>query len=103
MKFYLLSDNTDTQMGLRLVGIDGDVVHQRDEFLLALNHLITRVDIGIILITSKLVELAPDIISEMKLKNKRQIILEIPDRRGNSTLGESIDAYVSEAIGVKLS
>jgi len=39
----------------------------------------------------------------MKLKNKRQIILEIPDRRGNSTLGESIDAYVSEAIGVKLS
>lgn len=103
MKFYLLSDNTDTQMGLRLVGIDGDVVHQRDEFLLALNHLITRVDIGIILITSKLVELAPDVISEMKLKNKRQIILEIPDRRGNSTLGESIDAYVSEAIGVKLS
>ena len=103
MKFYLLSDNTDAQMGLRLVGIDGDVVHQRDEFLLALNHLITRVDIGIILITSKLVELAPDVISEMKLKNKRQIILEIPDRRGNSTLGESIDAYVSEAIGVKLS
>jgi V/A-type H+-transporting ATPase subunit F len=103
MKFYLLSDNTDTQMGLRLVGIDGDVVHERNEFLSALQHTVARPDIGIILITSKLVELAPDVISEMKLKNKRQIILEIPDRRGNSTLGESIDAYVSEAIGVKLS
>jgi V/A-type H+-transporting ATPase subunit F len=103
MKFYLLSDNTDTQMGLRLVGIDGDVVHERNEFLSARQHVVARPDIGIILITSKLVELAPDVISEMKLKNKRQIILEIPDRRGNSTLGESIDAYVSEAIGVKLS
>jgi V/A-type H+-transporting ATPase subunit F len=103
MKFYLLSDNTDTQMGLRLVGIDGDVVHERNEFLNALHDVVERPDIGIILITSKLVELAPEVISEMKLKNKRQIILEIPDRRGNSTLGESIDAYVSEAIGVKLS
>lgn len=102
MKFYLLSDNTDTQMGLRLVGIDGDVVHERNEFLNALHDVVERPDIGIILITSKLVELAPEVISEMKLKNKRQIILEIPDRRGNSTLGESIDAYVSEAIGVKL-
>lgn len=89
-------------MGLRLVGIDGDVVHERNEFLNALHDVVERPDIGIILITSKLVELAPEVISEMKLKNKRQIILEIPDRRGNSTLGESIDAYVSEAIGVKL-
>ena len=27
MKFYLLSDNIDTQMGLRLAGIEGVVVH----------------------------------------------------------------------------
>ena len=33
MKFYLLSDNVDTQIGLRLVGIEGEVVHKRREFL----------------------------------------------------------------------
>ncbi len=27
MKFYLISDNIDTQMGMRLAGIDGVVVH----------------------------------------------------------------------------
>ena len=27
MKFYLLSDNIDTQMGMRLAGIEGVVVH----------------------------------------------------------------------------
>jgi V/A-type H+-transporting ATPase subunit F len=103
MKFYLLSDNTDTQMGLRLVGIEGQVIHDRQVFLNVLDGLLNRLDIGIILITNKLIELAPDVISALKLKNTHQIILEIPDRRGNSLIGKSIDAYVAEAIGVKLS
>ena len=32
MKFYLISDNVDTEMGLRLVGIEGEVVHKRRWF-----------------------------------------------------------------------
>ena len=33
MKFFLISDNIDTLMGLRLVGIEGVVVHSRKDFL----------------------------------------------------------------------
>ena len=33
MRFYCISDNVDTQIGLRLVGIEGEVVHKRREFL----------------------------------------------------------------------
>ena len=33
MKFFLLSDNIDTQMGMRLAGIEGIVIHERDEVL----------------------------------------------------------------------
>ena len=29
MRFFLLSDNIDTQMGMRLAGIEGVVVHER--------------------------------------------------------------------------
>ena len=29
MKFYLLSDNIDTKMGMRLAGIDGTTIRQR--------------------------------------------------------------------------
>ena len=31
MKFYLISDNVDTLMGMHLAGIDGVVVHEDSE------------------------------------------------------------------------
>lgn len=31
MKMYLISDNVDTLTGLRLAGVDGVVVHERNE------------------------------------------------------------------------
>ena len=31
MKMYLISDNVDTQTGMRLAGIEGVVVHEREE------------------------------------------------------------------------
>lgn len=102
MKFYLLSDNADTQIGLRLVGIEGEVVHKRRDFLELLETKLKDQSIGVILITTKLIELAPDVISEIKLKQRQPLIVEIPDRHGDSKIGETIDRYVSEAIGVKL-
>ena len=94
MKFYLISDNVDTEMGLRLVGIEGEVVHKRRDFLEVLETKMKDRSIGVILITTKLIEL--------ELKQQKPLLVEIPDRHGNSKIGETIDRYVSEAIGVKL-
>ncbi|HEY8405406.1 MAG TPA: V-type ATP synthase subunit F [Acholeplasma sp.] len=102
MKFYLLSDNVDTLVGMRLVGIEGVVLHEKNEFLQKLSTVMRDPEIGIVLITTKLVLLAPKVVSELKLQNTKPLIVEIPDRHGNSKIGESIDAYVSKAIGVKL-
>lgn len=102
MKFFLISDNIDTQMGLRLAGIEGVVVHERREFLEALEEVMHDESVAIVLLTTKLVNLCPDIISEIKLKRKSPLLVEIPDRHGSSNIGETIDKYVSEAIGVKL-
>lgn len=102
MKFYLLSDNVDTQLGLRLVGIEGEVVHERMIFLEKLEEKMKDTSIGIILITTKLIEMCPEVISEIKLKQQRPLLVEIPDRHGDSKIGETIDKYVSEAVGVKL-
>jgi V/A-type H+-transporting ATPase subunit F len=102
MKFFLISDNIDTLIGMRLVGIEGKVVHTRKEFLEILQEKMKDESIAIILVTTKLVELCPDIISEIKLKQQKPLITEIPDRHGQSKIGETIDGYVSEAIGVKL-
>ena len=102
MKFFLLTDNTDTLMGMRLVGIEGVVIHERNEVIQELDKAVNNKDYAILLITTKLVNLCPEVISELKLKLKRPIILEIPDRHGSTEVGKSIDDYVSDAIGVKL-
>ena len=102
MKFYLLSDNIDTLMGMRLVGIEGEVLHEQGEFLKRLSEVMRDTRYGIVLITTKLVDLAPHVISELKLRNMKTLLVEIPDRHGEKGIGESIDAYVSKAIGVRL-
>ena len=102
MKFFLITDNIDTLMGMRLVGIEGVVLYGRSKLLMEVERVLHDDTIGILLITTKLVELCPEVISELKLKRTKPLIVEIPDRHGETKIGLSIDEYVSEAIGVKL-
>ncbi|MGB4588110.1 MAG: V-type ATP synthase subunit F [Clostridiaceae bacterium] len=102
MKFFLISDNIDTQMGMRLAGIDGVVVHERREVLRELEKAMHDEEIAIVLMTTKLIETCPEVISELKLRQLKPLIVEVPDRHGTSKIGETLDRYVSEAIGVKL-
>ena len=102
MKFFLISDNIDTQMGLRLAGIEGVIVHERHEVLEALEQAMHMEDVAVILITTKLVETCPDVISELKLQVKKPLIEEIPDRHGSGRQPNFITNYINEAIGIKL-
>ncbi len=102
MKFYLISDNVDTKMGMRFAGIEGVVVHEEDEVRRELEKAIENEDIAVILMTEKLVSLCPDIVYNLKLNRKKPLIVEIPDRHGNGRTKDSITKYVQEAIGVKL-
>ena len=63
MKVYCISDNVDTQMGLRLAGIEGVVLHDRDLVLECLEKLIKDDNIAIVLMTTKIVNLCPDVVS----------------------------------------
>ena len=51
MKMYLISDNIDTWTGMRLAGVDGAVVHERDELKRELDKVLADKSIGIILLT----------------------------------------------------
>lgn len=102
MKFYCVSDNIDTQMGMRLAGIEGVVVHEAEETQAALRAAFADETIGIVLVTQKLSHLCYDLIYDYKLHQKYPLIVEIPDRHGDSSIGENITRYLNEAIGVKL-
>ncbi len=102
MKFYLLSDNIDTQTGMRLAGIEGEVVHEEEEFRAALSAALEDKDIAVLLITEKLVDLCPEYVAEQKVNNKIPLIVELPDRHGSRRPDDYILSYVRDAIGVKL-
>ena len=102
MRFYLIIDNVDTLVGMRLAGIEGVVVHERVEVENALRAAMAMEDVAVVLITETLLQLCPDMVYDLKLNQKRPLIVEIPDRHGNGRTKDSISRYVREAIGVKI-
>lgn len=102
MRFYLISDNVDTQVGMRLAGIEGVVVHEAHEVKRELEFATSQEDIAVILITAQLLALLPDMIYDLKLKMKKPLIVEIPDRHGNGKTADSISKYIKEAVGIKI-
>lgn len=102
MKFYLISDNIDTQMGMRIAGIEGVVAHEADEVNAALDAAAENEDIAVVLMTEKLVNLCRGKVYDIKLNRRRPLIVEIPDRHGSSGAIDAISRYVEEAIGIKL-
>ena len=102
MQMYLISDNIDTYTGMRLAGVEGVVVHKREELKEALENAISNKEIGIILLTEKFGREFPEIIDEVRLHHKTSLIIEIPDRHGTGRKPDFITSYVNEAIGLKL-
>ena len=94
MKFYLLSDNIDTKMGMRLAGIDGVVLHEAEEVQKELLRVMDDPEIGVVLMTNRLINL--------KLNRKRPLIVEVTDRHGAGQLSDAITRYVQEAVGITI-
>lgn len=102
MRFYLISDNVDTQMGMRLAGIDGVVVHEPHETKEALLSAMDDKSVAVVLITEKLVKICGELVYDLKLNRKSPLIIEIPDRHATSNITENISRYIESAIGLKL-
>lgn len=102
MRIYLLSDNVDTLMGLRMSGVEGVVLHEEYELRLKLAEVLEDESIAVILITEKLISLMRETINELKLSRRQPLIVEIPDRHGNGCTKGTITKYVKEAVGITL-
>lgn len=102
MKFYLISDNTDTYIGMRMAGIEGIVAHYASEIMDALRTACEDPEVGVVLITAKLMELCRGDIYDLKLKLSRPLIVEVADRHGDGKVSDSITRYVREAVGIKI-
>lgn len=102
MKMYLISDNIDTLTGMRLAGVEGAVVHEKQELKDELDKVLADREIGIVLLTEKFGRDFPDVVNEIRLNHKLPLFIEIPDRHGTGRKPDFITSYVNEAIGLKL-
>ena len=102
MKMYLISDNIDTWTGMRLAGVEGAVVHEKQELKAEIDKVLADKEIGILLLTEKFGKEFPDIIDHIRLERKLPLIVEIPDRHGTGRAPDFITAYVNEAIGINI-
>jgi len=102
MKIFLISDNVDTYTGMRLSGVEGVIVHEKNELKEALDAAFSDKEIGIVLLTEKFGRKFPEIIDDVKLNRRLPLIVEIPDRHGTGRKPDFITDYVNEAIGIKL-
>lgn len=101
MKSYLLCDDEDTLLGLKLAGIEGDLFTDRADVIRVIDEKLADPGTGIILITQRIKNLAKDEIMDRKLKSKKTLIVEIPsiDVPYES---DFITKYIRESIGIKI-
>lgn len=102
MKSFLISDNRDTWVGMRLAGITGIIVHERQEVIEALKSAVHDKEIGLVIVTEKITDMAKDEIMALKLNKARPLIIEIPDRHGSMRGQDVITSYIRESVGIRV-
>lgn len=101
MRSFLLSDNEDTLIGMRLSGIKGVLVKVKEDIISELNKALEDNEIKIIIVTQKVLSLAEKEIIELKIKRDYPLIISIPDRHGSNE-GDYITRHIRESIGLKI-
>ena len=100
MKFYLISDDKDALIGMHLAGIEGEYIEKYEDAQNAIKNAAQNKDIGILLITDKIALNCPEIVSEIKLKYKTPLLVEIPNSDSSARPTDPIMKIVHEAIGM---
>lgn len=102
MKFFCISDNKDTKVGMRLAGIEGVILKTKKETEDFLDRIIDKKDIAIVLITEKLVKLCLTKVQEIKTTKKFPLLVTIPNKESGSNISETIKKYINESVGIKI-
>lgn len=103
MKGFLISDNHDSLVLLRLAGIPGTEVHGPEETTAAIEDVLTnRIDVGVLVLTEKAAASVPGMMKALRERGEPPLLVEIPDRHGSMRQGDFLMRYIRDAIGVKI-
>jgi len=100
MRSFLISDNSETLIGMRLAGITGVILEEETEIIQKIDELIKDPEVGIIMITGGIMMKAQDAIMQRKLREAETLIVQIPGTAEESD-DDRIARYIRESIGLK--
>lgn len=101
MKIFLITDNHDAEIGMRLAGAACTLIHNETEALAAMEAVQADESVGLLLITPHVKAMCGERIAELQRGN-RPLVVCIPDGDSKDTGDESITAYIRDAIGIKI-
>ena len=100
MKSFVISDNSDTLIGMRLAGIGGAILETEAEIIEKIDELIADSEVGIIMITGGIMKKAEEAIMERKLRESETLIVQIPGTLEDPE-EDRMTRYIRESIGLK--
>lgn len=77
MRMYCISDNIDTAVGLKLTGIDTSIVQEKEEIDDEIKKVLKDENIGVLIVTDKIYELAKEQLDEIREKLKMPLLVKI--------------------------
>lgn len=101
MKSFLICNDQETLVGMRLAGVQGTILNDRAAVLSLIEEKIRDDETGIIIISKAIMLLAEKEIMAIKLKSKLKLIVEIPGA-GLNYEDDYITRHIRESIGIKI-
>jgi V/A-type H+/Na+-transporting ATPase subunit F len=98
----LVIGNQDAVWGFALAGVKGEIVKTVDELHAALDTAITGGEVGIVLVTEDVANLARQRINTLIARSLNPLFVEIPGPEGPSPDRPSLSELVQQTIGVKI-
>lgn len=98
----LVIGHEDAVRGFALVGVSGKIATSANELNQALNQALSEENIGIILLTENVAELARTRVDHLKAHSSIPLIMEIPGPDGPDSNQPSLGEMIRNITGVKI-
>lgn len=102
MKYYLITEDAHALTGLRLAGVEGELVESAAQAEKAVQSAEQDSAIAVILITPKAAAWIPATVERLKISGERPLLAVIPASDGAGIGPDVIMGMIRQAIGVKL-
>ena len=101
MKYHVIGDE-DTVLGFRYAGVTGDAVEDAESAARALEGVLRRPDISILILTDAVADLIRDEVNDVRFRRTKPLVAEIPGPSGPADSRQDLLTLIREAVGIKV-